>query len=116
MSPGQHLPTAQVKLATRAELKEAKSENVQKWAKWELGRTLENPGFSLLLVFLVLSTSVRGLEMPVDECPSCARGSCPFLCPWSALCFYLLHMYSKSDNIQYCKYIKNDDHEPPSSI
>jgi len=26
----------------------------------------------------VLSTSVRGLEMPVDECPSCARGACPF--------------------------------------
>ena len=44
----------------------------------------------------VLSTSVRGLEMPVDEYPSCARGACPFLCPWSALCFCLLHMYSKS--------------------
>jgi len=44
----------------------------------------------------VLSTSVRGLEMPVDKCPSCARGACPFLCPWSALCFCLLHMYNKS--------------------
>ena len=22
----------------------------EKWAKWELGRTLENPGFSLLLI------------------------------------------------------------------
>jgi len=47
-------------------------------------------------VFLVLSASVRGLEMPVDECPSCARGECPFLCLWSALFFCLLHMYSKS--------------------
>ena len=47
-------------------------------------------------VFLVLSTSVRSLEMPVDECPSCARGECPFLCLWSALFFCLLHMYSKS--------------------
>jgi len=43
----------------------------------------------------VLRTSVRGLEMPVVECPSYARGACPFLCPWSALCFCLLHMYNK---------------------
>ena len=63
----------------------------------------------------VLRTSVRGLEMPVDECPSSARGACPFLCPWSALCFCLLHMYSKSV-LQYSRYIKNDDHEPPNSI
>jgi len=48
----------------------------------------------------VLSTSVSGLEMAVDECPSCARGACPFLCPWSALCFCLLHMYK---NLYYCK-------------
>jgi len=43
----------------------------------------------------VLRTSERGLEMPVVECPSYARGACPFLCPWSALCFCLLHMYNK---------------------
>jgi len=43
----------------------------------------------------VLRTSVRGLEMPVVECPSYARGACPFLCPWSALCFCLLYMYNK---------------------
>ena len=49
----------------------------------------------------VLSTSVHGLEMPVDECPHSARGACPFLCPWSALCScLLLHMYKKS--VQYC--------------
>ena len=44
----------------------------------------------------VLSTSVRGLEMPVNERPSCARGACPFLCPWSALCSCLLHMYNRT--------------------
>jgi len=48
----------------------------------------------------VLSTSVHGLEMPVGECPSCARGACPFLCPWSSLCFCLLHMYNRS--VLYC--------------
>ena len=46
-------------------------------------------------VFLVLSTSVRSLEMPVDECPSCARGACPFLNPWSILCFCLLRIHNK---------------------
>jgi len=40
----------------------------------------------------VLSTSVRGLEMPVGECLCIARGACPFLCPWSALCVCLLHI------------------------
>jgi len=57
----------------------------------------------------VLGTSVRGLEMPVDECPHSARGACPFLCPWSSLCFCLLHMYNRSV-LQYCRYIENDDH------
>jgi hypothetical protein len=56
----------------------------------------------------VLSTSVRGLEMPVDEYPSCARGACPFLCPWSAVCCCLLHMYHKSV-LQYCRYKKRAD-------
>ena len=48
----------------------------------------------------VLSTSVRGLEMPVDKWPCSARGACPFLCPWSALCFYLLRMHNRS--VLYC--------------
>ena len=66
----------------------------------------------------VLSISVRGLEMPVDECPSSARGACPFLCPWSALCFCLLHMYNRT--ILYCSTVgtKNDDHhhEPRTKL
>jgi len=49
----------------------------------------------------VLSTSVHRLEMPVDEFPFCARGACPFLCPWSTLCFCLLHMYN---NLYYSLY------------
>ena len=44
----------------------------------------------------VLRTSVHGLEMPVGERPYIARGACPFLCPWSALCFCLLYMYNRS--------------------
>ena len=53
----------------------------------------------------VLSTSVRGLEMPVDKCLCGVRGACPFLSPWPSLCFSLLHMYKKSV-LQYCRYIK----------
>jgi hypothetical protein len=44
----------------------------------------------------VLSTSVHGLEMSVDEFPHSARGACPFLCPWSALCSCLLYMYNRT--------------------
>ena len=57
--------------------------------KSKVGGNLENPGFSWLLV---LSTTVRGLEMPVGECLCIARGACPFVCPWSALCVCLLHI------------------------
>ena len=54
--------------------------------------------------------------MPVDECPSCARGACPFI-PSCArgppcVCFFLLHMYNKSV-LQYCTYIKK--RRPPTN-
>jgi hypothetical protein len=51
----------------------------------------------------VLSTSVHGLEMPVDERHCIARGACPFLCLWSAWCFVYCTsaMYNKSV-LQYC--------------
>ena len=62
MSLGQHLPTAHVKITTRAESEKAQSENAQKWAKWELGRTLENPGFSLLLVLAIPSPKKKRKE------------------------------------------------------
>ena len=42
-----------------------------------------------------------GLEMPVDECPCIARGSCPFLFPWSALCLCLLHICTCTTNLYY---------------
>ena len=55
----------------------------------------------------VLSTSVRGLEMPVGECLCIARGACPFLCPWSAWCFVYYctsaHVQQKCTVVQYEK-------------
>jgi hypothetical protein len=57
-------------------------------------------------------TSVRGLEMPVDEC-SCARGACPFLCPWSAWYFVYCTSAVCTTNLYngtVGTYIKNDDH------
>jgi hypothetical protein len=54
----------------------------------------------------VLSTSVHGLEMPVGECPCSARGTCPFLCPWSALCFCLLHICTCTTNLYYSESIE----------
>ena len=44
----------------------------------------------------VLSTLVRGLEMPVNEFPCSARDACPILCPWSSSCICLLHMYNRT--------------------
>jgi len=46
----------------------------------------------------VLSTSVHGLEMPVDECPCIARGACPSCArgPPGVLFTAHLHMYNKS--------------------
>jgi len=44
----------------------------------------------------VLSTLVRGLEIPVGECLCIARGACPFLCPWAAWCF----VYCTSAHVQ----------------
>ena len=61
----------------------------------------------------VLSTSVRGLEMPVGECPCIARGTCPFLCPWSAWYFVYCtsaHVQQICTTVQDCRYNKNDDH------
>ena len=53
----------------------------------------------------VLSTSVHGLgiALPVVRVPSCARG------PPGVLFTAHLHMYNESV-LQYCGYIKNDDH------
>jgi len=53
-------------------------------------------GFGTMCLVRVLSTLVRGLEMPVNEFPYGARGACPFLCSWSALCICLLHMYNRT--------------------
>ena len=68
----------------------------------------------------VLSTSVRGLEMPVDECPSGPRGACPFLCPWSTLCFcFLLHVHNKSVLLYSTagtERTTTTNHEPRNSI
>jgi hypothetical protein len=50
----------------------------------------------------VLRTSVRGLEMPVVECPSYARGACPFLCPWSRGPPCVFVYCTCTTNLYYC--------------
>jgi hypothetical protein len=64
----------------------------------------------------VLRTSVHGLEMPVGEFPSCARGARPFLCPWSAL----FSVYCTcTTNLYYCllySSVGTTNHEIPFNI
>jgi len=58
------------------------------------------------------STSVRGLEMPVGECPYSSRGAC-LLCARGPPCDFF---YCTCTTELYCtvvlysRYIKNDDH------
>ena len=65
----------------------------------------------------VLSTSVRGLEMPVDECPSCARGACPF-CARGPPCVFVYCTCTTNLYYSTVGHKKNDDdhhhhhHEP----
>ena len=64
----------------------------------------------------VLSTLVRGLEMPVNEFPCSARGSWPISCQWSSSCICLLHVQQNCTVLKYCRYIKNDDHHERTTV